>query len=115
VTDSLIALTAVLPDGHRLPLFGQLGRTLAHALANSPYTALSSAAPVLSPQYGPEAHVRVAHNHPLPELDENARDALLAVADGVKPDSRLASTLVLDDTWQGAVVSLSPLHPWKTL
>ncbi len=113
--DSTVALTAVLPDGRRLPLLGRVGQRLSDALARSAYEELSHAAPKLSPRHGHEAHVRVAHNHALPPLEENEQEELRTIADNVMPDSRLASTLTLTPDWNGAVVALAPLHPWKSL
>lgn len=115
VTDSMIAITAVLPDGRRLPLLARTGVSLADALAGSPHAELAECAPALSPKHGHEAHVRVAHNHPLPPLDEHERDRLSSIADDVQADSRLASSLILDASWSGSVVSLSPLHPYRSL
>jgi len=89
--------------------------SLADALAGSPHEELSHAAPELSPKHGHEAHVRVAHNHPLPPLDEYEQDRLASIADNVQPDSRLASSLILDASWSGSVVSLQPLHPYRSL
>jgi len=111
----MVALTAVLPDGRRLPFFGRVGTSLASALRTSPHAELSASAPVLGAQRGAEAHVRVAHTHPLAPLDEEEEMTLRSFCDDVRPDSRLASTLVLDKTWMGSVVSIAPLHPWNSL
>lgn len=105
-------LTSLPP---RLPLLARIGVSLADALAGSPHEELSHAAPELSPKHGHEAHVRVAHNHPLPPLDEYEQDRLASIADNVQPDSRLASSLILDASWSGSVVSLQPLHPYRSL
>jgi len=59
--------------------------------------------------------VRVAHNHPLPPLDDYESDELASICDNVMPDSRLASTLKLGPDWMGSVVSIAPLHPYQSL
>lgn len=111
----MVALTAVLPDGNRVPLLARVGQRLSDALGASTNPELASSAPVLSPKHGHEAHVRVAHNVPLPELSEEELRTLQMVAEAVRPDSRLASTLVLTPEWNGAVVSLAQLQPYKSL
>jgi hypothetical protein len=91
----MVALTAVTPEGRRFPVFGRVGTSLASALAGCSYPAISSYVAVLSPRHGEEAHVRVAHEFlpRLAPLDEDGRDRLEEVADDVRDDSRLASTV----------------------
>ena len=111
----MVALTVALPDGRRMPLLARVGQKLSEALGRSPNAELHASASFLSPKHGYEAHVRVAHTHELPALDEYAADELRSLADEVQADSRLASTLTLTPDWNGAVVALAPLHSWKSL
>jgi hypothetical protein len=91
----MVALTAVTPEGRRFPVFGRIGQNLASALAGCAYPDISSHVAVLSPRHGEEAHVRVAHEFisRLAPLDEDGRDRLGEIADDVRDDSRLASTV----------------------
>lgn len=113
----MVGLTVITPEGGRFPLLGRVGQRLSDALAASPYEAVSSAAPSLSPRHGHEAHVRVggeeAERVPPRSDDEAAR--LPQLADDVRPDSRLASFVVLDGGMNALVVALAPLHPHHTI
>ena len=111
----MVALTVIAPDGHRVPLLARVGSKLSEALGTSVNPELAGAAPLLSPKHGHEAHVRVAHTMPLPELDADEARQLQLLAEGLHPDSRLASTIVLTPDWSGAVVSLAALQPYKSL
>ena len=95
LADSLVAFTAVTPEGRRYPVVGRIGTSLASALGGSSHAEVASHVGILSPRYGAEAHVRVAHEFMprLPPLDEDAMDALNEIADDVRADSRLASTV----------------------
>ena len=86
----MIAITTVLPDGHRHPLLARVGTKLSEALAASQNREVASTAALLSPKYGHEAHVRVAHDVPLPPREEEESRQLELLAEDVRPDSRLA-------------------------
>ena len=113
----MVAITAILPDGRRLPVLGRVGQTLAETLGSSACTELAARAPLLSPTYGHEAHVATVNvpQTALPPMNADARRQLAQVADGVRQDSRLASTLKLTREWMGAVVALRDLHPWRSV
>jgi hypothetical protein len=56
VLDVQVALTAVLPDGRRMPLIGRVGMTVASALRGSPLPELSACAPLI--RYAPALLLR---------------------------------------------------------
>lgn len=127
-----VSLTLVLPDGRtRLPLRALPGSTLASVL-------LDHAAEI------PESHSSIEgeHSHGVspvalspggrgaadavvevpaevaaatPRGGDDARRALEELAEVVKPNSRLASSVVVDEGMEGAVIALSKLRPWATL
>jgi hypothetical protein len=86
----MVAITTVLPDGHRYPLLARVGTKLSEALAASQNRAVAASAALLSPKYGHEAHVRVAHDVALAPRDEEEDRQLELLAEDVRPDSRLA-------------------------
>ena len=95
VLDSMVAITTVLPDGHRYPLLARVGTKLSEALAASQNGAVAASAALLSPKYGYEAHVRVAHDVPLAPRDEDEDRQLELLAEDIRPDSRLARCVQL--------------------
>ena len=50
-----------------------------------------------------------------PHTDEASKRALEELAEVVKPNSRLASGVVVDESMEGAVIALAKLRPWATL
>ena len=130
-----VSLTLVLPDGRtRMPLRALPGSTLASVLLDhaaeipNSHSALEGeqshgVAPVAFSTEGRgaadavvEVPAEVAAANPLAENDGGAaRRALEELAEVVKPNSRLASSVVVDEGMEGAVVALAKLRPWATL
>ena len=132
-----VSLTLVLPDGRtRLPLRALPGSTLASVLLDhaaeipEAHSALEGeyshgVSPVAFSPEGRgaadavvEVPAEVAAANPLDAGNGGggeARRALEELAEVVKPNSRLASTIVVDERLEGAVVALSRLRPWATL
>lgn len=128
-----VSLTLVLPDGRtRLPLRALPGSTLASVLLDhaaeipEAHSALEGeyshgVSPIAFSPEGRgaadavvEVPAEVAAANPLLG-GADARRALEELAEVVKPNSRLASSVVVDEGMEGAVVALSKLRPWATL
>ena len=129
-----ISLTLVLPDGRtRMPLRALPGSTLASVLLDHAAEIPESHSSLegeyshgVSPvAFSPEGRgaadavvevpAEVAAANPLHAGDDAARRALEELAEVVKPNSRLASSVVVDERMDGAVIALSKLRPWATL
>lgn len=127
-----VSLTLVLPDGRtRLPLRALPGTTLASVILDHAGEIPESHSSLegeyshgVSPvAFSPEgrgaadavvevpAEVAAA----TPRGDDAARRALEELAEVVKPNSRLASSVIVSEGMEGAVISLSKLRPWATL
>jgi hypothetical protein len=100
-----ISLT-VVRDGVRHDVRGQVGETLANALARD--AALASAVPVVSIDRGPDAHVYVPDEYlaKMPPLDADEVDKLEDVAIDMGKNSRLASQVTLSRDLDGLVAAV---------
>ena len=97
-----VSLT-VVRDGVRHDVRGQVGETLANALARD--AALASAVPVVSIERGPDAHVYIPDEFlaKMPPLDADDVDKLEDVAIDMGKNSRLASQVTLSSELDGLV------------
>lgn len=128
-----VSLTLVLPDGRtRLPLRALPGSTLAsvlldhaseipeqHAALEGEYSHGVSAVGLSPEGRGAadavvEVPAEVAAAQPRGGGGAERR-ALEELAEVVRPNSRLASSVVVDERMEGAVIALSRLRPWATL
>ena len=131
-----VSLTLVLPDGRtRMPLKALPGSTLASVLLEHA-AEIPEAHSSLEGEYShgvspvgfsPEgrgaadavvevpAEVAAANPHAEGEAGGVERRALEELAEEVKYNSRLASTVVVTENMEGAVIALSKLRPWATL
>jgi hypothetical protein len=100
-----ISLT-VVRDGVRHDVRGQVGETLANALARD--AALASAVPVVSIDRGPDAHVYIPDEFlaKMPPLDADDVDKLEDVAIDMGKNSRLASQVTLSSELDGLVAAV---------
>lgn len=93
-------------DGVRHDVRGQVGETLANALARD--AALASAVPVVSIDRGPDAHVYIPDEFlaKMPPLDADDVDKLEDVAIDMGKNSRLASQVTLSSELDGLVAAV---------
>ena len=100
-----VSLT-VVRDGVRHDVRGQVGETLANALARD--AALASAVPVVSIERGPDAHVYIPDEFlaKMPPLDADDVDKLEDVAIDMGKNSRLASQVTLSSELDGLVAAV---------
>ena len=93
-------------DGVRHDVRGQVGETLANALARG--ATLASAVPVVSVERGPDAHVYIPDEFlaKMPPLDADDVDKLEDVAIDMGKNSRLASQVTLSSELDGLVAAV---------
>ena len=101
----------VMRDGVRATIDAREGETLASAMARDATT--RSAAPVMSIDRGPDAHVLIPDEFlaRLPALDALEMDKLEDVAVGPGANSRLASQVTLTKEVDGLVAAIAKLYP----
>jgi hypothetical protein len=115
-TTTRVSLTIVSTDGTRHPLRALPGTSLVEALLAADVDADAIA---LSPEGrgAAEAVVMVPAEvaATLPAHTGDAAAALAELAVEVRPNTRLASSVVLGPAMDGAVLALGKLRPWRTL
>ena len=101
----------VMRDGVRATIDAREGETLASAMARDATT--RSAAPVMSIDRGPDAHVLIPDEFlaRLPALDALEMDKLEDVAVGPGANSRLASQVTLTKEVDGLVAAIAKCTP----
>ena len=113
VADRSIDVTVVI-EGVRHKLKGKIGKTLAHALAESNDPTLAGVVPEVSLRQGPDTHVSLPGDvlALMPELTADESTLLKDIAENPGPISRMASQVVLKKELDGMSVAIAPNRPY---
>ncbi|KAK9824656.1 hypothetical protein WJX72_012112 [[Myrmecia] bisecta] len=118
VYDKMIQITVIGKDGHRFPIRGRIGQTVAEVLRENEDT-IGEENICLSPEGRNEfeAHIMLPNEflEHIPHSSPQDKKYLEEIAPTITKNSRLGSKVTLTKDLNDMRIALGDLYPWKTL